>query len=325
MSREAQAFWSIARGRGEIRREPLPEPGPEEALVRTLYSGISRGSETLVFAGRVPESQAASMRAPHQAGELPFPVKYGYANVGRVDAGPAALQGREVFCLYPHQDAYVVAAHELLPLPEALPPERAVLAANMETAITGLWDGAPGPGDRIAVIGAGTVGCLVAALAAGVPGCDVTLVDRQGEKAGIADGLGLGFALPEAAPQDLDLVFHASGDPGGLVTALSLAGPEARIVELSWYGDCTVGLPLGAEFHAKRLTIRSSQVSRLPPERRARWSHRRRLALALALLADSRFDLLISGESPFAELPALMQQLAGDPPGVLCHRIRYGT
>ena len=323
MSRDAQAFWTVGPGQGEFRRESLSDPGTDEVLVRTLYSGISRGSESLVYAGRVPQSQVETMRAPHQAGELPWPVKYGYASVGEVEDGPAALRNRPVFCLYPHQDAYVVAANDVVPLPEDLPPARAVLAANMETALTALWDGGGGPGERIAVIGAGTVGCLVASLAAQGPGCAVTLIDRQPEKRSVADALGLSFALPENAPRDLDLVFHASGDPAGLVAALSMAGQEARIVELSWYGDLEVGLPLGADFHAKRLTLRSSQVSHLPPERAPRWSHRRRLELALDLLADSRLDVLISGESRFADLPEVMARLATAPPGVLCHRIRY--
>ena len=202
---EARAFWTVAPGRGELRSEPLPEPGPEEVLVRSLYSGISRGSETLVFTGRVPASQAETMRAPHQAGSLPGPVKYGYASVGAVEAGPDDLRGRPVFCLYPHQDAYVVAAEAVVPLPEGLPPARAVLAANMETAVTALWDGAPGPGDRIAVIGAGTLGCLVAALAAGIPGCAVTLIDLQSEKRAVAEALAVGFAAPQEAPRDRNL------------------------------------------------------------------------------------------------------------------------
>lgn len=323
-SSEATAFWIVGPRRGALRAEPLPAPGPDDVIVRSRFSGISRGSECLVFEGRVPAAQAEAIRAPFQGGAFPWPVKYGYASVGEVEQGPPDLLGRAVFCLHPHQDRYLVPAEAVVPLPDGLPPERAVLAANMETAITALWDGAPGPGDRIAVIGAGTVGCLTAALAAGVPGCAVTLVDRDAGKRALVEALGLAFAGPEAAPGDLDLVFHASGSPEGLALALGLAAVEARVVELSWYGDRPVPAPLGADFHVKRLSLRSSQVSRLPPERLPRWSPRRRVALALDLLADPRFDRLITGESPFAELPAVMARLAEAPPGVVCHRIRYG-
>ena len=320
---QATAFWTIGERRGELRRETLPEPGPGEVLVRALFSGISRGSESLVFTGRVPVAQAESICAPFQRGAFPWPVKYGYASVGRVETGPEALEGREVFCLHPHQDRYLVPADAVIPLPDTLPPGRAVLAANMETAVTALWDGAPGPGDRIAVIGAGTLGCLVALLSDRIPGCRVTLVDRDPAKQALAESLGLDFARPEDAPDQLDLLFHASGSPDGLALALASAGVEARVVELSWYGDQPVPVPLGADFHVKRLELRSSQVSRLPPERTPRWSFRRRLGLSLELLADPRLDLLITGESRFAELPDVMARLADAPSGVVCHRIRY--
>lgn len=324
----ATAFWTVGERRGELRRGPLPAPGPGEVLVRSRFSAISRGSEALVFTGRVPAAQAEAIRAPFQGGAFPWPVKYGYASVGAVEAGPPELLGREVFCLHPHQDRYVVPAEAVTPLPEGLPAGRAVLAANMETAVTALWDGAPGLGDCIAVIGAGTVGCLTAALAAGIPGCAVTLVDRDPAKRAPAEALGLAFARPDEAAEAsggrLDLLFHASGSPDGLALALELAGVEARVVELSWYGDLPVPVPLGAEFHVKRLTLRGSQVSRLPPERAPRWSLRRRLELALALLRDDpRLDLLITGESPFDQLPEVMARLAEAPPGVICHRVSY--
>lgn len=318
---DAHAFWVTAPGRGEIRAERLPAAGCGDAVVRTLYSGISRGTESLVQAGRVPPSDYARMRAPFQAGEFPAPVKYGYANVGLVEAGPAALNGRTVFCLYPHQTRYVVPADALHVLPGAVPPGRAVLAANLETALNGLWDAGPLPGDRIAVVGGGTVGCLVAWLAGRIPGCIVELVDVAPARAAIAATLGVRFASPGSAARDADLVIHASGAPAGLATALELAGVEATVVELSWFGDRAVSLPLGGAFHARRLTLRSSQVGSLPPAQRPRWTHRRRLELALALLADPALDALISGESAFAELPAVLPTLAaGD---ALCHRIRY--
>ena len=295
--------------------------------MRARASGVSRGSERLVFQGRVPPSEYRRMRCPFQAGEFPAPVKYGYASVGVVEAigsdVPAALRGQRVFCLHPHQDFYVVPATSLMPIPDAVPDRRAVLAANMETAVNALWDAEPRVGDRIAVVGAGVVGSLIAALAARIPGTSVDIVDIDARRADLATALGCAFALPDAAHGEADLVFHASGAPAGLSTALSLAGFEARVVELSWYGDRAVTLPLGEAFHARRLSLISSQVGEVAASRRARHSRHDRLALALALLADPGFDRLLTGDSPLSELPATMVRLAEAPDGALCHVIRY--
>ncbi|HTZ79670.1 MAG TPA: zinc-binding alcohol dehydrogenase [Stellaceae bacterium] len=327
MSERAQAFWVTAPGEGAIRAEDLPPPGRGEALVRALASGISRGTESLIFQGRVPKSEWQRMRCPFQSGEFPAPVKYGYASVGVVEAlGPESsgdLRGRRVFCLHPHQDRYVVPAVALAAVPDAVPDRRAVLAANMETAVNALWDAGPRIGDRIAVVGAGVVGSLVAALAARIPGTAVELIDIDPRRADLAAALGCRFATPDGASGKADLVLHASGAPEGLATALSLAGFEARVVELSWYGDRPVTLPLGEDFHARRLQLLSSQVGQVAAPRRARRSHRDRMALALALLAEPCFDRLLSGESAFADLPATMARLAQAPDGALCHVIRY--
>jgi threonine dehydrogenase-like Zn-dependent dehydrogenase len=263
------------------------------------------------------------MRAPFQAGELALPVKYGYAAVGLVTAGAPELQGRRVFCLHPHQDRFVVPAAAVVAVPGAVPDGRAVLAANLETALNGLWDAAPRLGDRAAVIGAGVVGALAAALLARVPGTTVQLIDVDPGKAAIAKALGVEFALPAEARGELDLVIHASGAPAGLARALELAGFEAKIVELSWYGARDVALPLGEAFHSRRLRLISSQVGAVAPARRARWSRRRRLALALDLLADARFDALLAPAAPFARLPAVMADLAARPIGVMCQIIIY--
>lgn len=319
----ARAFWLMAPGQGEIRSEPLLGPDPGEALVKTLFTGISRGTESRVFRGEVPLSQYQAMRAPFQQGDFPAPVKYGYCNVGTVEAGPPALQGRTVCCLYPHQDRYVVPAAALTPVPAHIPPGRAVLAANLETALNVLWDATPRLGDRIAIIGAGVVGCLIARLVGRLPGCHVQLVDVDADKAAIAERLGVGFAPPEQAEGARDLVIHASGSPAGLAMALGLAGFEATVVEASWFGAQSVSLPLGEDFHAKRLRIRSSQVGHVAAAQRARWDHRRRMATVMDLLGDPVLDTLISGESPFAELPRVMAELSRNPRGVLCHRIAY--
>lgn len=318
----AQAFWTIAPGQGALREEALPPLGDDDVLVRNRFSAISRGSESLVFNGQVPPSEHERMRAPFQAGEFPGPVKYGYASVGTIEQGPEALLGRTVFCLHPHQDRYVVPASAVMPLPDDLPAARGVLAANMETAVNGLWDAGPRPGDRIAVIGAGVVGALIAYLCARILGTRVELIDIDPDRAALAAALDVPFRAPEAAGGEVDLVIHASGNPAGLRHGLELAGHEALLIEMSWYGSQPVSLPLGEAFHARRLTLRSSQVGTVSPARSARWSHQRRLALALDLLRDERLDALIDGESDFAELPMLMPRLAAAH-GVLCHRLRY--
>ena len=291
--------------------------------MRALVSGISRGTESLVFRGLVPASQRTAMRAPFQEGEFPGPVKYGYASVGRVEAGPAQWLGRRVFCLYPHQDRYVVPVEAVAPLPDAVPDARGVLAAGMETAVNGLWDATPRPGDRIAVVGAGVIGCLAAALAARIPGTRVELVDPDLRRAPVAARLGCAYAAPAQAAGDVDLVIHASGSPDGLAIALGLAGFEATVLEMSWYGDCQVAAPLGEAFHARRLTLRSSQVGAVAGAQRARWDRRRRMALALDLLADPAFDVLLTGQSPFEDLPATHARLAQAPDGALCHIVTY--
>ncbi len=319
----ARAFWVEAPGRGAIRDEPLPEPGPGEALVRALVSGVSRGTESLVFRGRVPVSEHERMRCLHQAGSFPGPVKYGYASVGEVVSGSPALAGRRVFCLHPHQTAYVVPESELTPLPDGVPTDRAVLAANLETALNALWDARPQLGDTVSVVGAGVVGCLIAWLASGLRSVDVELIDVLPDRAMLAAALGAPFATPDGAKRERDLVFHASGRSEGLRTALSLAAAEATVLELSWFGDEPVTLPLGEAFHPRRLTLRSSQVGTLSPNARARFTRKSRLELALSLLTDPALDALVGEESPFESLPEAMKSLASSP-GPLCHRVRYG-
>jgi hypothetical protein len=321
---DAHAFWLREPGRGEIRPVTLREPGPDEAIVRTMVSGISRGSETLVFQGHVPPGQYAAMRAPFQEGEFPGPVKYGYLSVGSVEQGPAELRGRMVFCLYPHQTAYVVPAGAVTVVPEGVPPARAVLAGIAETAVNALWDAAPLVGDRVTVVGAGMVGCCVARLLSGFPAVEVTLTDVDPSRADVAAALEVGFALPVDAAGDRDLVVHASASSAGLQRSLDLLGPEGTVIDLSWYGDREVRLSLGGAFHSRRLGIRASQVSSVSPVRSARRTSSDRLALALELLRDPAFDALVTGQSRFAELPEVMAELAAGSLPALCHTITYG-
>lgn len=323
MQHDARAFWVTAPGHGEIRTERLARPTHDDVIVRAVYSGVSRGTEALVFGGHVPASEFERMRAPFQAGDFPAPVKYGYASVGIVEQGPPDLAGRAVFSLYPHQTRYLIPAAAVHVLPDAVPPARAVLAANMETAVNGVWDARPHVGDRVAVVGAGTVGCLVAWLASRIAGTRVELVDISPRRAETAARLNVAFTDPGSASRDADVVIHASGSPSGLELALRLAGTEATVTELSWFADKRVTLPLGGAFHARRLIVASSQVGTIPAAQRSRWTTRRRMQLALSLLEDPALDVLITGESDFDALPEVMAMLTESPGEALCHRIRY--
>lgn len=321
--RQARAFWLSAPGSGEIRRQALAEPGPDQVLVRTLHSGISRGTETLVFRGGVPMSQHDVMRAPFQDGDFPGPLKYGYLNVGAVELGPAELVGRTVFCLYPHQTAYVVPTSAVTVIPDGVPAERAVLTGTVETAVNVLWDAAPLLGDRIAVVGAGMVGCCIARLLALFPSVEVTLVDVDPARADVAAALGVRFASPDDAPCGCDLVVHTSATSAGLQRSLDMLAPEGTVLEVSWYGDDDVRVSLGGAFHSSRLAIRASQVGAIAPARRGRRTYADRLALALDLLHDSTFDALLSGRSRFDDLPDVMARLADGSLPALCHTITY--
>jgi NADPH:quinone reductase-like Zn-dependent oxidoreductase len=311
----AKAFWTIGAGRGELRTETLAEPGPGHLLVRALASGISRGTEALVFAGRVPPGQFDTMRAPLMGGTFPFPVKYGYCVVGERD------DGARVFVLHPHQDRFLAPAAMCVPVPAAIPTHRAVLAANMETALNICWDAVPLAGERILVIGAGVVGLLAASLLARVPATEVTIVDLNPARGALAERIGCSFALPEAAPTEQELIVHASASESGLRLALRSAAFEGRIVEASWYGDAALEVPLGEAFHARRLRLIASQVGAVAPQMRGRRTHAQRLATALALLDNPVYDALLEGPTRFADLPVAMPAILA--PGGLCHVITY--
>jgi len=319
----AQALWYVGSGRAEIRRERLPPIAAGHVRVRTLYSAISRGTEALIAAGRVPESEYERMRAPFMGGSFPFPVKYGYAAVGVVEAGPETLVGRNVFALHPHQTKFDLPAEAVVPLPADVPPSRAVLAANVETALNATWDAAPGPSGRIAVVGAGVIGALVGFLCAQIKGVEVTLIDIDPARETLARALALKFATPAAAPADCNFVFHCSASAEGLTTALNIAADEATIIELSWYGAGTVAVPLGGAFHSRRLKIMSSQVGKVAPARRAAFTHRQRLEAAIKLCADPKLDALLAPAIAFGELPARLADILKPRSGILCQLVSY--
>jgi NADPH:quinone reductase-like Zn-dependent oxidoreductase len=324
VAHDALAFWLREPGSGEIRPCVVRDPEPGEVLVRTLVSGVSRGTETLVFRGGVPQDQYAVMRAPFQEGDFPGPVKYGYLSVGVVEKGPPSLLGRTVFCLYPHQTAYVVPAEAVTAVPDGVPPQRALLAGAVETGVNALWEVPPLIGDRVSVVGGGMIGCCVARLLARIPGVQVTVVDVDGARADVVAALGADFAQPADAVGGRDLVMHASATSAGLQLSLDLLAAEGTVVDLSWYGDTEVHLSLGGAFHSRRLGIRASQVGTVAATRRGRRSSGDRIALALDLLRDPAYDAILTGSSPFEELPAVLAALAEGTQPALCHMISYG-
>jgi NADPH:quinone reductase-like Zn-dependent oxidoreductase len=320
----ASALWYESPGVAALRAAPLPDLEPGCARVRTLFSGISRGTERLVLNGQVPRDEWMRMRAPMQGGDFPFPVKYGYCAVGLVEAGPPDLLGRMVFSLHPHQDRFTAPLGMLTPVPDDVPPRRATLAANMETALNALWDSAAGPADRIVVIGGGAVGLLTGFLAARLPGAQVTLCDINPARAEITRHLGMTFAQPDGLSSHVaDVVFHTSASESGLHTAIGCAGMEATIVEMSWYGAKVVSIPLGGAFHSQRLRIIASQVGMVAPSRRPRWPHHRRLGAALDLLRDPRLDALVTQTIDFDDAPQKLPNVLAEGSLGLAPVIRY--
>jgi NADPH:quinone reductase-like Zn-dependent oxidoreductase len=321
----ATAWWSIGPGRGEFRREPLPDVSDGEASVRTLYTGVSRGTESLVVRGEVPAPERERMRAPFQEGEFPFPVKYGYLNVGTVERGPVELRGRTVFALFPHQSRFVVPADALHPVPDGVPARRAVLAGAVETAVNVLWDAAPLVGDRVVVVGAGLIGCAIARVARSIPGCVVTLVDVDPARAATARALGVGFALASEEVPQADVVIEASGAGAGLQLALGIAPTDGEVIVASWYGSRPVSLDLGGDFHSRRVALRPSQVGAVAQRRRGSRTTGNRLALALRLLEDPAYDTLLGGTSSWRQLPEVTAGLADGTAGELCHTIDWNA
>jgi threonine dehydrogenase-like Zn-dependent dehydrogenase len=322
---KAHALWYDGPRAALLRDETPPAPDAGQALVKTLWSGVSRGTERLVFEGRVPASEEERMRAPFQDGAFSFPVKYGYCAVGVIERGPPQRLGETVFCLHPHQTRFVAPLDALHPVPSNVPPRRATLAANMEAALNALWDSGAGPGDNIVAVSAGVVGLLVAFIAAQLPGAVVNVTDRDASRAPIAQSFGARFALAQHVAPDgaADVVFHTSASAQGLALALASAGQEATIVELSWYGDAQIAAPLGGAFHAKHLRLVSSQVGQVAPSRRPRWDYARRMNKALELLADPCLDALVDREIAFADAPQEIARILAPDASGLAPVIRY--
>ena len=323
----ADALWYLEPGQANVQTETVEPASPEDCLVTALHSAVSRGTESLIFHGRIPPSEYQRMRAPFMGGQFPFPVKYGYCHVGLVEQGSAELEGQRVFSLHPHQSAFFARPSTLCPLPDALPGTRAVLAANMETALNAVWTAKVGPADHVTIVGAGVVGLLVAYLCGQIPGTQVCVIDPFEGRATLCHALGVQYLHPDriddALARDCDVVFHTSGNPKGLETALACAGNEAAVIELSWYGNRIVPVSLGQAFHSRQLRLLSCQVGHIESSHLPRWDYRRRLVAAIDLLLDDRLDCLLEPAIALAEVPARLNRLFDPDHPALCQVIDY--
>ena len=322
---DASALWFQAQEKAAILSEALPEATTGWCEIRTQFSALSPGTERLVYTARVPPELADAMRCPYMGGAFPFPVKYGYSLVGTVSDGPADWRGRTVHVLHPHQDRCVVRCEDVYALPPDVPPGRATLASNLETAVNVLWDAQVALGERVLVVGFGVVGSLVARLLSAIPGVQLDVVDAAPAKQRLAAAMGF---RSHTGVEDLDAAFdlaiHASASSEGLQVALDHVGFEGRVVELSWYGTRPVTVQLGGTFHNQRKRIISSQVSTIAPAQRPRWDYRRRKALVFDLLRRAEFDAHITHRVAFGDLPQVFQQLAHPPTEGLAYLVDYG-
>ncbi|MEM9277847.1 MAG: zinc-binding alcohol dehydrogenase [Pseudomonadota bacterium] len=314
-----------------IETVQIPEIKAENVLLKTLFSGISRGTESLVYAGKVPESEWKRMRCPFMSGSFAFPVTYGYACVCEViglgEKTSGLKPGDRVFVLHPHQDIFSVPESSCNLLPPSIPTSRAVLSANMETALNAVWDAEISGNPFCAIIGAGVVGLITAHAVRKVAGLDPVIFDLKPEKERHATEMGFRFinssGIDKTEIQDFELIFHTSASAGGLQSAIDMAAFEAKIIEMSWYGENPVSLNLGGAFHSKRLKILSSQVGTIASAKRNKLDYAGRMQQAITLLDDPRLDTLLGSAIDFHDLPNHLHDIFSPQSDVLCQVIEY--
>jgi 2-desacetyl-2-hydroxyethyl bacteriochlorophyllide A dehydrogenase len=330
---DRQALYFLGPAQVEVRQEPLPDPGPEQVLVQTLFSGISPGTEMLIYRDEFPAEVTLDATIASLAGTFRYPLKYGYAAVGRVvEAGsrvPGGWTGRLVFAFQPHESHFLATPEELLPVPEGISPEIATMLPNMETATVFMLDGAPLLGEQVVVFGQGIVGLLLTALLGKMPLSNLVTLDLFPRRRLISESLGAHASLDPAAPQTLaslqsslasgqwyagaDLVYEVSGHPAALDQAIAVTGYHGRVVIGSWYGRKMVKLNLGGAFHRSRIRLISSQVSSIAPELTGRWSKSRLLETAWQMLQEIQPTYVITHTFKLAEAAAAYELLDKHP------------
>lgn len=330
MSRTSVIF--AAPGEVTVIHEATPQPAPDEVLVETVASAISAGTELLFLRGQVPADLSVDSAIAALSGAVRFPLRYGYACVGRVTAVGAETEpgwiGRTVFAFHPHTSHFTVPAAQVIVVPDDIDPLRAALLPNMETAVNLVMDGQPVIGERVAVVGLGVVGLLTVALLAHFPLVHLLAVDPLPQRRALALALGAHTAttpdeLTESAA--FDLTYEVSGAPAALNTALALTGYAGRIVIGSWYGAKQAPLDLGGAFHRSRIRLLASQVSTLDPHWLGRWDKVRRIDVAWTMLRRVDVAPLITHRMPVTQAPEAYRLLSEAPDRTLQVIFDYTT
>ncbi len=329
---ESRSLWLTAPKMVEFRTETIPPPGSGEIRVQTIASALSQGTEMLVYRGEVPVDLPLDL--PALSGSFAFPIKYGYATVGRVldlgDDVTGFARGDAVFVHHPHQSTFVVPTNPAdgpapVRLPDDLDPLLGLFVANLETAVNVLLDSGIRLGETALVFGQGTVGLLIAQLLRHAGAGQVIVVDPLERRRTLAFKLGVDVALEPGSEmlervmeltegRGADVAIEVSGSGAALQSAIESVAVEGTVVVVSWYGTKTVSLALGEHFHRGRVRIRSSQVGRISPELSARWDHARRLRLSVELLPRLELSELISHRFRFDEA-ADAYRLVDERPG----------
>ena len=315
-----QSFWIKKKNNSYIKDHSINQAGKNELLIQTKYSGISYGTERVVYTGSVPDSQRELMRCPYQEGNFGSDVKYGYMNIGKVIDGPPGFKGKYVYTLFPHQTYYILDKTEVTLIPESIPLKRCLLTANMETAINGMWDTLPSCGDKILVIGSGVVGFLMAYILKSIPGSEILLVDSDSKKNKYSKLFNINFKNKYKA----NIIYECSGNAKILDGLSKHVKDEAIICILSWYGDNISKVKFGEEFLSKRIKIIFSQVSKVSHNRSQYWDNVKRRELAIKMLNDDRLDNLIEKKIiKFSKLPLFFSQM-NNKQSFFCKVVDYG-
>ena len=325
---KARVLYFQAPRRIEIRDQDVSEPGEGEVRIETDLSGISAGTELLLYRGQLPGGTILDEALPSLSGKVDYPLAYGYAVIGRVVAqgtGVGDLLGRRVFAFETHRSAFLARPEELQLVPEDVPSESAVLLPTVETAVGLVHDARPLMGERVLVVGQGIVGLATTALLSRFPLARLVTVDRWEPRRRLSVELG---AASSVSPEDLDerdfdLTFEVSGSPEALDVAVTATGIEGRVIVGSWYGGKRAPLDLGTHFHRGRLSLRSSQVSRISPRLSARWTKERRFQVALEAAARLPARKLVSHRFPIERAAEAYRLLDESPDDCLQVLLTY--